>query len=150
MYAKYAHLCCKPHNVAGELKLKLYHHVKIDHEFKSDCKVWEQFLDNPQLHLVVNRPMIDLNMFQTSKQIAFFTDASAAISLGFGCMYDSKWMYRQWENDFIQNYKPSIEFLELYALVVGLLTWETYFTNCKIVIHCDNMAVVNMVNNLSS
>ena len=44
------------------------------------------------------------------------------------------------------------EFLELYALTAGLLTWnkETQLNNNRIVIFCDNQAVVQMINDMSS
>ena len=45
-------------NSKGE-KLKPYHHVKLDREFKEDCKMWEIFLKDP---LEVNRPFIDLSV----------------------------------------------------------------------------------------
>ena len=154
MYAKYAAICEKNNanhtNEVNPKQLKLYHHIRLDKEFKQDCKIWLSFLSDPKLKNVVHRPMIDLNQFATSDQIHFYTDASAAKKLGYGCVYGTKWAYGQWESDFIQVHKPSIEFLELYALCVGLLTWETYLSNCRIIIHCDNTAVVNMVNNLAS
>ena len=152
MYAKFAHFCNKPHEqvMINNSKIKPYHHIKIDQEFKSDCRVWVDFLDNKDLELVVSRPMLDLRIFKTSEEISFYTDASAAKTLGFDCVLDKNWCYGTWEPNFIEFCKPSIEFLELYALVVGLLTWEKKLANCRIIIHCDNMAVVNMVNNLAS
>ena len=68
--------------------------------------------------------MIDLNVFASSSQISFFMDASAAPELGFGCVFGKKWTFGQWEDNFINYHKPSIEFLELYALCMELLTWE--------------------------
>ena len=45
---------------------------------------------------------------------------------------------------------PSIEYLELYALTVGVLLWSYKFSNKRIAIFCDNMSVVHMVNSMSS
>ena len=47
MYAKFA--CGKP--------LKQHHHIRLDQEFKFDCKVWETFLCSSSAS-VVNRPMV--------------------------------------------------------------------------------------------
>ena len=47
-------------------------------------------------------------------------------------------------------FKPSIEYLELAALCIGIISWGQYLTNCRIVIFCDNQAVVHMVNKLMS
>ena len=45
---------------------------------------------------------------------------------------------------------PSIEFLELYALVAAVLTWSNKLVNVRVIIFCNNQAVISMVNNLTS
>ena len=96
--------------------------------------------------------MIDLTELVTADEIFFYSDASAAKKLGFGCILNQSWIFRQWESQFIEKQSPSIGFLELYALCAGLLTWENapVLNNCRIVIFCDNQAVVAMINNISS
>ena len=59
-------------------------------------------------------------------------------------------MYGQWDEKFIREQKPSIEYLELYALTAGVITWADQISNCLLTVHCDNIAVVHMVNNLTS
>ena len=46
--------------------------------------------------------------------------------------------------------QPSIQYLELFAQVAGVLAWGYHFANHKVVIHCDNNSVVAMINNTSS
>ena len=46
--------------------------------------------------------------------------------------------------------KPSIEFLELYMLYAGIITWQNLLSDCRIVVHCDNKAVISMVNTMMS
>ena len=130
--------------------LKPYHHVRLDAEFKSDCRIWTEFLDNHNLQRIVCRPMVDVDMFSSSQKLVFYTDASARTDFGYGCVFGNRWAYGKWEAHFIDIYKPSIEYLELYALCVGLMTWQKELSNCRIIIHCDNQAVVSMVNNLTS
>ena len=88
----------------------------------------------------------------SSREIGFYSDASALAKLGFGVLIKTKWSRGDWNPDFIRNCKPSIEFLELYALTVGILLWEDEpeMNNGRIILHCDNTAVVQMVNNLTS
>ena len=50
----------------------------------------------------------------------------------------------------MKEFEPSIEYLELFALCAGILTWETELQNCRIVVLCDNQAVVAMVNSITS
>ena len=67
-------------------------------------------------------------------------------------MFANHWLVGQWDSEFIQQAKPSIEFLELFALTAALTTWKNHpdLNNARIAIFCDNEAVLHMVNNLSS
>ena len=127
--------------------LKQYHHVHLCREFKSDCSIWTMFLQHAGAS-VLCRPFIDLNAFKTSKEINFYMDASG--SIGYGCFFAGKWAFGEWDQTFLQVVKPSIEFLELFALCAGLLTWDRYISNTRVIIFCDNQAVVQMVNNTTS
>ena len=155
MYAKYSNCV----HVAGNSKdsdtskfhLETYHHVRIDREFKADCRNWLEFLENGLINDIVNRPMIGiLAPHLTSRQISFYLDASASKKLGYGCVLDTKWLWGRWNADFITEQEPSIEYLELFALTAGIITWAQSMTNCRITVHCDNTAVVTMINNLMS
>ena len=59
------------------------------------------------------------------------------------------WTYGLWSDELISR-EPSIEFLELFALVVALVILENELVNRCIVIFCNNQAVVAMVNNTPS
>ena len=74
----------------------------------------------------VNRPMVDiLGKGVTSREIKFYSDASVADELGYGCLLDNKWIFGSWEPGYVQKFKPSIEYLELFTLCAGILTWES-------------------------
>ena len=130
MYSKYSLIVDqgKHHNrylTTNDYKLKQYHHVRLDEEFKLDCTVWLEFL-NEEEHItkMVCRPMVDLLESKISaEEIFFFSDASAAPHLGFGALLKSKWIRADWTPDFINMNKPSIEYLELFALCAGVITW---------------------------
>ena len=141
MYAK-----IQTTNAQGR-KLKSHHHVTVDKEFKKDMHIWELFLEQAGASALC-RPFLDRNMFITSKQICFYTDASGKI--GYGCFFNGKWAFEEWDQVFLRKAKPSIEYLELFALTVGILTWADLLVNTRIVIFCDNQAVVHMVNNTMS
>ena len=103
---------------AQEKKLKQHHHVNLDSEFRKDASIWEIFLETAG-ESVICRPFTDRNMFQMSIELSFYTDASG--SIGFGCFFDGRWIYGEWRKPFLKQAKPSIEFLELYALTVGVV-----------------------------
>ena len=128
--------------------LRSYHHILIDREFKNDCAVWMTFLLNQN---VVNRKFVDFNAsLVEARDIGFYTDASKNPKLRFGCYFDRKWTFGQWERGFIATQDPSIAYLELYALCVGILMWRKELMDQKILIHCDNVSVVHMVNGMTS
>ena len=147
MYAKYANIKSRS---TGKL-LKHYHHVKLDTEFKSDCLVWLKFLENAEENRqMMCRSYVDLLSFDSSQDIVFFLDAFKNERLGFGVYYDKQWTFGAWELGYIKKFNPSIEYLELFALCVGIFTWAEKLKDCRITIFCDNQAVVSMVNNMTS
>ena len=152
MYAKYESIINPKRNPSGHFKFRQYHHVKLNAEFKADCHIWLEFLTNPSINEVVNRPMVDFSQEVTGREIRFYSDASAAVSLGFRCMLNMKWIVGQWNAAFMRKFKPSIEYLELFALTAGILSWENeeVLNNTCVVIFCDNQAVIDMVNNITS
>ena len=88
----------------------------------------------------------------TSEVLNFTSDASKNKHLGWGATFGSRWMFAQWPEGFIQECDPSIEHLELFALVSAIITWteEELLCNGRITVFCDNEAVVHMVNNSAS
>ena len=98
---------------------------------------------------VVSRPMVDLlSTAQTSEDICFYSDVSG--KYGYGCLLNNKWIRGCWDTEFLTNCKPSTEFLELFALVAGILTWQHELRDARFTVFCDNTAVVQMINSLTS
>ena len=144
MYAKFS-------KTLNDKKMKSYYHIKLDQEFKEDCRTWLEFLDKDQIKLQVCRPWLDMDKNYAASELKFFTDASARTENGgMGGIYEDQWIMGQWNKDFLADKKPSIEFLELFALCAGFLTWANRLKDKRFTVFCDNQAVVNMVNNLSS
>ena len=145
IYTKYSKVLGKE----GLFKLKHYHHVRLDKEFHFDCQVWRCFLSNP-IKRIVCRPMVDLTSVTTAAELNSYSDASANEHLGCGAIFDNQWLFCQWEPGYIKQNSPSIGYLELYALCAAILTWGDQLKDSRIVVFCDNMAVVHMINQLSS
>ena len=55
-------------------------------------------------------------------------------------------MFQCWDAKFIAKFKPSIEYLELFAVTAAVITWINQFKNRRIILFCDNESVVNMIN----
>ena len=46
--------------------------------------------------------------------------------------------------------KPSIAYLELYAVIIAIELWAYRLANVRIIIFCDNQSVVEMINKAAS
>ena len=69
-----------------------------------------------------------------------------------GAVFMNNWLFAQWPENFIKDFNPSIEILELFALTIALEKWGAadVMKNTRVTIFCDNQAVVHMVNNMAS
>ena len=74
-----------------------------------------------------------------------FTDASG--SLGFGGIHGTQWFQGKWlPHQSLTSKGISIAWQELYAIVVACAIWGPSWTRKRILFHCDNSAVVFIVN----
>ena len=132
--------------------LKSYHHISVGSQFLADCRVWEQFLiqaDSAQMC----RDFVDIEGSKYATTLNFYTDASLSlIHGGLGGIFNDRWIAQKWDKEFLIREKPSIEYLELYALAAGLFTWGHHksLRNTRLIIFCDNQSVQRMVNQLTS
>ena len=119
MYSKFS-------KVTTEGKLRKHHHVRLDLEFKQDCQMWLTFLSS-QRHGQegIARPYVDLtSMLESSTILQFHSNATANPQLGYGVIYETFYHFQQWVENFVVSMQPSIKFLELYALSMGVFLWS--------------------------
>ena len=128
-------------------KLKPHHHIRVNKEIRSDLEMWITFLRNPAAY---SRGFIDYENVLRATEISMFSDASKAETFGLGAVCGKSWTFAQWPANFIAKFDPSIEYLELLALVIGVVNWIHCFKNKRIVLFCDNQSVIAMVNNTTS
>ena len=110
-----------------------------------DLAMWQMFINQPE---VVCRPFYQFDRSVNGKDINFYTDASGHLRMGGRC--GTAWMYQIWDPCFIKKHKPSIQYLELFALVAGVLAWLHEYKNQEVILYCDNKSVRDMVNSLTS
>ena len=112
-----------------------------------DLDMWLTFINHPSIYA---RNFADFSTGFNTQGINMFSDVSKVITLGYGGVCGSSWMYGQWEPNFIEDFDPSIEYLKLFALVGTVLNWIHRYKNKRILLFCDNQSMVHMVNNTSS
>ena len=126
--------------------LKQHHHVRVRAEDKLDLRVWLTFLTKPDIYC---KPFVEFGAFHI-EEIKMYSDASRNFSKGFGAWCENSWLQGFWDKELLTRYQPSIEYLELYAVVAAVLAWIGRYKNRKVRLFCDNLSVCYMVNNSMS
>ena len=122
-------------------KLKPHHHIRVNTEMRDDLVMWLTFLQHPS---VFCRPFLDFSKILVADEIDMYSDASGKIGMGAIC--GSEWMYHDWPKTFLNDCKPSIEYLELFTVTAAVLAWIHKFKNNRIILFCDNQSMVDMIN----
>lgn len=146
MYAKYR-------------SMKQFHHVRVDKELQADCELWMEFLKDTAN---VNRPFLDFVPGKGAETIILASDASLNKNFGIGGHFTrllmtikgkqltTSWFCQKWPNKFIHSSNISIEVAELLGVCMAVTIWMQELKERRVVIWCDNQAVVHMINNASS
>lgn len=120
-----------------------YHHVKVNTDLREDLRVWLSLLE---MEITVCRPFVDFQDDAQVQEICAASDASLNPLLGIGGYYQSSWFALKYPQDFIQLAAPSVQFVELLALLCTVWTWRCHLVNSRVSLTCDNQAVVAMIN----
>ena len=129
---------------SGNKNLRQHHHIKIKEENRLDLLVWKEFLSQQEAFC---HPFMEFGTI-TADQIDMYSDASG--KLGLGALCRTSWSFAAWNKEFLKKEKPSIEYLELYAVTIGVINWIHRFKNRRISLFCDNISTVWMINNASA
>ena len=70
-------------------------------------------------------------------EFQLFTDAAG--TLGYGAFWNGHWFSEPWLAHLLHT---SIEWKELYAIVIACKTWGKHWSRKKLLFHCDNNVVV--------
>ena len=131
----------------SKTKLKPHHHIRVTSEMRADLEIWLQFLSHPSAFC---RGFMDFQHTWMASEIVLYSDAVKNQCLGFGAICENSWMAEIWPVGFIQSCDPSIEYLELFGVVAAVVQWIHRFRNRRIILFCDNMSVVAMINSMST
>ena len=123
---------------------KDHHHLPVSQELRLDLEMWLLFLNHSSAYA---RSFLDYDT-TSSTEIDLYTDASTLY--GCGGHFGPHWFIIPWDEEFLQAFSPSINYLELYAVTVAVLNWAYILKNKRIILFCDNTSVVQMINVTSS
>ena len=77
--------------------------------------------------------------WQTAADLNLFTDASG--TLGFRAYFKEAWIMGTWSKEQLSR---SIQWKELFAIIAAVATWGNQWQRKKIVVYCDNQAIVHV------
>lgn len=125
---------------------KPFHRIRLKKEIRLDLKMWLSFLqDFNGLSLFHDKYWV------SNVDVQLFTDSAGGPNLGFGVYFCGHWCYAKWPLEWHESGITSdITVLELFPILVALYIWGDQLLNKKIQFHCDNIAVVHILNKLSS
>ena len=122
--------------------MKLQWHVTITTELKKDLQMWTKFIQEYGGWTPILLP--------TMPVINLFTDAATTETLGWGAWWGTAWAWDTWDPVFMRSFNLSIDFLELFAVVVAVWIWSPQFANKHVIVHSDNQPTVAVVNSKMS
>ena len=115
-----------------------FHYVTLNQEAKKDLDMWQKFF---RFH---NGKTIFITQTLTSDDIQLYTDAS---KLACSAILDKQWFVVKFP---IQWQSRNIAFLELYPFVLALHIFGIKMCNRHVIFHCDNKAICDIINKLTS
>ena len=93
---------------------------------------------------------LQLGLDKSVKEL--YADASGNSSLGWGAFLPARglWMFQQWDKESFQQFNPSIDFLELCALLARGVTWIPHLSDKTVIFRSDNTPTMHALINKSS
>ena len=118
-----------------------FHHIRLNKEFFKDLNMWQAFLTGWK-----GRSFFLDSTVTPSPKLELFTDAASTV--GFGVYFNGKWFQGRWLPHMLLSREKgiSIEWQELFPIVVACAIWYPHFTGKRFQFWCDNESAVAIIN----
>ena len=118
-----------------------FHHIRLNKEFFKDLNMWQAFLSGWN-----GRSFFLDSTVTPSPKLELFTDAASTV--GFGGYFNGKWFQGRWLPHMVLSKEKgiSIEWQELFPIVVACAIWYPHFAGKRLQFWCDNESVVAVIN----
>ena len=110
----------------------LSHHVTLDDNFRKDLARWAEFVTAWNGASFFLQPH-----WSPAPDLTLYTDSSG--TTGFGAYFQGNWFQGRWGKE---DLPKSIQFKELYPIILAAHTWGNHWQCKKVLFLCDNEAVV--------
>ena len=118
-----------------------FHHIRLNKEFSRDIQMWKVFIAQWN-----GRSFFLDSRVTSSRDLQLYTDAASTI--GFGGFFNGKWFQGRWPPNLLINKSKgiSIEWQELFPIVIACALWYPHFSGKRLQFWCDNQSVVAIIN----
>ena len=116
-----------------------HHHIRLAKGARRDLQIWIQFLTGFN-----GRCLMLPAQWQPAAELSLFSDASGA---GAAAMLGSAWFQLRFPDRWLPFHISVKEFL---PIVLALQVWGPTLANKRLLFHCDNSAVVHVINSQTS
>ena len=113
---------------------ELDHYLQIHSEASQDILWWLSFAESWNGTAFFLEPS-----WTIASDLHLYTDASSVV--GYGAFWNGAWLNQRWPLNLVHY---SIEWKELYAIVIACETWGSHWSQKRILFHCDNLAIVHI------
>lgn len=125
---------------------KPFHHLRVSKGIRQDLLMWLHFFE---AHNGVS--VFHDQAWLSNAEVQLFTDSAGGSGLGFGIFFQGHWCQASWPPEWHDSgITKDITILELFPIVAAMFIWGSRLRNKKIMFNCDNIAVVHIINKLSS
>lgn len=124
---------------------KPHHYIRVNAGLVEDARVWLIFLESFNGTCTFS----DLNWSDDSS-LELYTDAAGNRSLGCGCYFQGRWAVFPWPKSWDASVFLDITYLELVPIVLAFSLWSLDLINKKVILRCDNKALVEILNKKTS
>lgn len=120
---------------------KLHYFITLSKECREDLRMWSIFLSGWNRISFFYDDQITI-----AGDMELFTDAASIF--GFGGYFQRKWFSSVWPSELASSLESNLSMAirELYLIVVAAYLWGHVWCRKRRMFHCDNEAVVNIVN----
>ena len=132
----------------AQMGIKKKLHINFKVLVLQDLHMWRMFLSKFRGW----NPIIDVQHL-SHHPVEVIADAAGSVQLGWGAWlpHTSHWMYGQWESEVFDTLNLSIDFLELYALLVAVVMWAPFLMDQFVLFRSNKtQAVYALIDKASS
>lgn len=111
----------------------LHHHIRLSSAMRADMNWWTTFATGWN-----GRSFFLDHSWTPSPAFQLFTDAS---DQGYGAYWRGHWICDRWSRSQVKHH---IQWKELFAVLVAATAWGSQWGGKRLLVHCDNHAVVDI------